>query len=198
MRGRSPHLSGRFPRHGFPDPTQSCLCNTTAKILNFPNLYHLQFFPSVPLFYVLRWKRVSRLLMSPCVEVREWVHQNCGRVQLEGLFCSIFGSALPLAMFLLPFPKGKMIIHFLLISLFLSTISDHLQVPLHSNLQLDVHLLPLHLGPCLSRLWPADHSARGHGKVFSRGKWVENQAVSRERRICHRWTCQTLRPGVLT
>ena len=65
-----------------------------------------------------------------------------------------------------------MIIHFVLISLFLSTISDHLEVPLHSDLQLDVHLLPLHLGSCLSRLWPAHHSARGHGKVFSRGKWV--------------------------
>ena len=133
---------------------------------------------SVPLFYVLRWKRVSRLLMSPCVEVREWVHQNWRRVQLEGMLCSIFGSAVPLAMFCYPFQKPfrpesvEMIIHFLLISLFLSTISDHLEVPLHSDLQLDVHLLPLHLGSCLSRLWPAHHSARGHGKVFSRGKWV--------------------------
>ena len=142
--------------------------------------------------------------MSPCVEVSEWVHQNCGRVQLEGLFCSIFGSALPLAIFCYPFQKPfrpesvEMIINFLLISLFLSTISDHLEVPLHSDLQLDVHLLSLHLGPCISRLWPADHSARGHGKVFLRGKWVGNQAVSRERRICDRWTCQTLRLGVLT
>ena len=110
-------------------------------------------------------------------------------MQLDGLFCSIFGSAVPLAMFCYPFQKPfrpesvEMIIHFLLISLFLSTISDHLEVPLHSDMQLHVHLLPLHLGSCLSRLWPAHHSARGHGKVFSRGKWVGNQAISRKKNL---------------
>ena len=56
-------------------------------------------------------------------------------------------------------------------------------MPLHSDLQLDVHLLPLHLGSCLPRLWPAHHSARGHGKVFSRGKWVGDQAISRKKNL---------------
>ena len=64
---------------------------------------------------------------------------------------------------------------------------------LFSNLQLHVHMLPLHLGPCIPCLWTENDSTGRHGSFSQTKTQIDISTV-----LMLRWICPTLRRGAPT